>query len=1087
MTDRVTHLRFVDPYLSQPEEIALPDWDTIPTPIQRALEAQDQLDGQDDDVITYSPLADGPPDHYQIGVRHDNESANLLYRSLWGYQWPFPSNRRAEDNRSEPQRTRLARAFQDEVFSRVAFPILGNLSDVSRWEEARRVLYTTANPRHLCELGAMARIQYQRTHNLDFLRVGEKCLLDARRLTSEIRPDRQSLLRRIDIELSRINPILDQADEALRQEDMRYPYLMDGFTNAVTANLASLQRNHGIVDFIVAVPPSYIQQHPGNIRNTLIEYFRDRSRIELHPSPIHEGGAPTSNAVYQLLPVSVEEIRRSVGGPRTDTIDYVDPERSNRTVFRRNPLDPNTGIQMSYYRVGFRIPDFERALGNQRQKLFDVVLSRGPRTRTIEKGFVIQDFRNRTVREAVAADLHFHVDDYFIRVTMDESLAHSTVTNAREKRDRINRYYASINEHLEQFVEFCNKAYDEGQINGMVLAGDLVDQVAQGPTLEIQSYRDTNVRNLVHILHRFHGPIRLVPGNHDFHNAKHAESKHKRNFVPYNEDLRSLVAEHHDRYLFGPISPGSLEIASIMALIPNTCNPDEWIYYASREINNTSGNPFLYPNDDFMNHHFERISPFDTHSFSLGNGHRLFFWNTENENFNFLQYVRGELPSGSIWNLIRPTLLYVVNQEVNGKGPQPENFVALISELETQSNIARGTAEGENQAEDISLFQHYPAYSRNDGPDRAANADALRGPVADALRLAAWFYRFPSGRPILRTVISSHLHHYGEFVSRIHFRNQDDERNCRRRLELIFAQRNPATIYQDIREVIEDFHIDEDMEIHYVDEPGSNGFPGPIVTQNNQHPQEIEKRWDTLFVNITSEGIPSEDQTGFAVMSFSPEEIDIVPWLQRTGPHANPIIRPASEMEAYRRDLWQEVHDFDPDRRIPPFVARTAPTAMHDQNTGSRPHDILAFLPFLCRNDRFCLNVATGYRSSFRSPNDGFDLGLELLLPLSRNPAHHPNHLEFGAAVFFRTREQYLQSDRVPDARVFLGVQDRAFHGRLGVESIFDSPRGFIELLVPAVIPTIRCGISAGINPADTGTWDIQGSCAAHLTILSHN
>lgn len=1039
----ITHPRIEDP-------ISVPlNWDSFPAPLQQELDA---LDTNDDGTLTYTPARGGGPAGSSFEVQHSDDTAGRLSQLLWSMGESYPSNNRRADGATLVDRTRVLRSVQNDLYDHLVLPVLGGESDRSdpaRWIDALRLLEESADAVHLYRVAQLALSQYETTRNIEFLRIAETALLSARRFGAMTRAGRTEVLPLVDRSLRAINPVLDRVDQEAFARNLQFPYLLTTIGSPITADLSTLQSEDGLVYFGVAVPSAFAEENQADLNGALTRYFNETSPVTIRTSTFRD---QTGTTDFSLTAVAVEP---DAPGPTDDRIDpqssfHINQGRLNRRVFG--------GQEMVYFRVGFRLPDAAEALGGRSIRRFDVRLTRGEDTRRIDGGFVLQNMIGRPSRDLFAADIHVNERDYEVVRVMTESLIRSASQpgadpSLRDRAEEVERFYESMNEQVTAAVDAWNEAYRRGEIDRVFLNGDLADFTNIAVTLEHQSYRGTNVRRFREIIGRLEPPLYVVSGNHDHHGQPFPLSLHIRNFINA-EGLRDLYADHFDRYRF----TGTLYFEGLKALLPETSSGDGWISDVFREL--YADDPFSPPNDAFLDHHLREIGIYETYGVSLGNGFRVFAWPTETEHFNYGRYLLEEVHEPVGLNALRAIPQYVVGQHVNGKGPRPENFVAFLRELETAQ--ARGQR--------LILMGHYPPFFQGEGPDQTPDSqDTLRGNAALGLRLASWYYRNDAGERILAASLGGHVHHYAETDFFLHF-DIDEERNrFRAALGEILSRRDPATIFQDIHELRDSWGLDGRTEVRRVQQPGSDGFPGPIMRSCNENSCSYYRARGTLFVNLPTLGVPSADQAGYIVITSHPDgEIDVAPRFIRLNPRGSLVDVPGNNLESFRRQRWEEARDWDTRRPISPFTPRTTPTTVTTSGPhrpGERPR--WDFLPIVYQypRNKLALTFDAGFAWDMRSGETGFSLGGQLLIPTSRNSNlifGGPNYIALGAEYSWLTDDLNLRGG------LDLGILTPYFT----VNSVtHGDPILGGELLLHSIFP--HAGISAFGGSTIHGDWNI--------------
>ncbi len=1009
MTTPVRRLSISHPDLPQAVEIDLP-WDSFPEGQKDVLDA---LDANDDGVLTYAPQLGGSA---SAEVQHANGTADRLSRVLWGLGWIYPHNQRNRDRGTEDDRWRNVQTFQNRLFDRVVQPLLGDGRDPARWRLAARILSESGDFTRLHRLAIEARGQYERTSNVAFLRQAEEMFLEAKRLAVRVRAGRLHFYPRIQAELAEINPVLDRTDREQFQTAAGQPYLMATIGSPITADLATLQQENGYVTFGVAVPRSFVQAHPQDLNGDILRHFNEQSPASLRASPFQDSEG-TRN--FRLTAVHAE---RDQPGSADDPIGaassfHLDHGRLGRTAFSEQG-------EMIFYRVRFRLQDRTEAsslMADRPIRRFDITLGNesgnetnpANRFRRISGGFVLQNMAGRTSHDVFASDVHVHERDYEIVRVMADSLRSlaaryesdhiqpDQIPTLRSQAQEVERFYESVNEQVEAAVAVWNEAYRNGEIHRVFLAGDLADFVNIAVTLEHRNYRSTNIRRLREVLGRLEAPLFVVSGNHDHHGQGFPLSLHVRNFINAGS-LRDLYATHYDGHRF----PNSiLYVEGVKGLLPDTSSHEGWFTDAVREL--SADDPFGPPNDAFLDHHMRELGIYETYGVGLGNGFRVFAWPTESEHFNYARHLLSEIHDPVTPAVISGISEYIGRQHVNGKGPRPENFVAFLREMEF--------ARSQNQR--LILMGHYPAFYAGEGPDQTPDSvDTLRGDAAWAVRMASWYYRRPNGETVMPLSVAGHVHHYGESDFVFHFAN-GEENQFRTALGSILQRKNAASIYDELHHLRHEWDLDNRIEIRRVQDPGSNGLPGPILSDLNQDSSAYCRRRGTAYLNLPSLGIPSEEGGGYVVVStHSNGRIDVAPKMIRVGTDARIVQGDGSHLEAFRRQRWQEARDWDPARSLAPFQAHISPTAVTTTGPGvpgSQPHWDLLPLVYQYPRSKISLGANAALGVNLRDGRFDWTVGGTLLFPLSHD-IHSvlggPNYLTLGAGYWNATRDLRLQA-----------------------------------------------------------------------------
>ncbi|HSA58251.1 MAG TPA: hypothetical protein VLJ37_01025 [bacterium] len=1001
MSTPVRRLSISHPDLDHPVDVPLP-WDNLPAAYQSIL---DDLDANDDGEVSYSPIEGGATAVLPVEAHHADGSAARLQQVLWGVARTYPANSRDGDRVTLTDRTRQIQTLQDQVFDNVVLPLLGDRRNIGRWRAALRLLSETGDYRHLYRLGVMARSQT--ANQTDFLRLSESLLLAAKRIAAPVRAARTQDFQGIVNELSEVQAALDAADRADFQRDARSPYLLAAPGSPISANLADLERENGTVTFAVAVPQAFIDAHPTDLDRAIADSLNTDGGVFARRSVFQD---QNDGVERRLTAVSVE---RDAPGSADDPIGatssfHLDHGRLGRTVFRGRP--------MTYFRVNFRLENPPEALGGRPIRKFDLVIRRGETTRTVPGSFVLQNMANTTSRDVFASDLHINERDYeIVRVMRSSllSLANRYETDGilpdqvpilRSQAEEVERFYESVNERIEAAVDQWNEDYRAGRIHRVFLAGDLVDFVNIAGTLERQGYRGTNLRRFQEILGRLEAPMLVVSGNHDHHGYRFPLSLHRRNFINAG-GLQNLYEMHYDTHRF----PNSvLYFEGVKGLLPSSSSGDGWISDVIREL--SADNPFGPVNDDFLDHHMRELGTYETYGTGLGNGFRVFAWPTETEHFNYARYLLEEVHDPVAPGVIDGIAQYVGRQHVNGKGPRPETFIAFLRELEA----ARSSGQR------LILMGHYPPFFAGEGPDQTPDAaDSLRGDAAWAVRLASWYYRRPNGEAVMPLAVSGHVHHYGESDFRFHFSDAAEEARFRTGLGNILQRKNAGSIFDDLHQLRHDWDLDNRIEIRRVQDPGSDGLPGPIMRDFNANSSSYCRQRGTAFVNLPSVGVPSEDGSGYLVLTTNPGgSVETQLKFYRMAHDGRPVRALGRDLEGFRRGRWNEDRAWDASRTMPAFAAHTQPTAVTTSGPGvpgSQPH--WDFFPIVYQYPRgkIALTLDGGLEWDARSGRVSGMIGGQLLFPTT-----HHIHTVIGGPNYFAMGAEY--SGLSNDLRVRIGL-----------------------------------------------------------------
>ncbi len=1065
----VRKLTVTDPHLKEAAMILI-DWDSFPKSLQDQL---DRLDTNDDGILTYSPVRGSKG----IEVCHGNGTAEQLQRILWGYAWADPFNDREIDRRTLPYRLKTTQKLQDAVYQKIVVPILnGDRGNPNCWRHAGRILAETADDRHLDRLAhGLAKFvtsrEERKPRDLEFLGVAEEFLLEAKRFAARVPDSRLDFLKKVDQQLGEINPLLDEIDRQAFDSALLHPYLMASMGSPITADLESLRKGEFFY-FGAAVPAEFVRQHPNDFEEAVIRFFNEESPLLLRRSSFQDRPGTRD---YPLTAVWVEcdQPHSADDQNGSQTSFHIDQERMNRTVFK--------GREVLYIRVAFGLPQAAEAIGSRPIQKFD--LRQGDRS--IPGGFVLQNMKGRlSTRSIFASDLHVSERDYEIAAVMVESLEE----NQRQRRVEgeapralpvegatqaplIDRFYESTNEQVEAAIDLWNEDYRRGEIDRVCLAGDLADFVNQGLTLEHGSYRSTNIRRLKQILSRLEAPLYTVSGNHDHHGYPFPLSVHRRNF-PSAPLLRDLYKDHYDSHRIPFLSVYYWE--GIKALLPSS----------SSNFFGTAGDVlgeilakehFASTNDDFLDHYLREIGTYETFGIGLGNKFRVFGWPTESEHFNYVRFLTDEIHEPVGLAVLKSMKQYILDQHVMGKGPRPETFVAFLRELETAK------AEGQQ----LILMGHYPAFFPEQGPEQTPDAvDSLRGDPNWGVRLASWYYRTKEGQSVLAAAIGGHVHHYGEFDFLFHFADADEEKRFRTELGSVLDKKDPATIFDDLHYFRRRWNLENRIEIHRIFEPGSNGYPGPCLRPPTGKPNdECLLRGGTLFLDLPALGIPSEDQSGYLIVTTHPNgQLEIASRLLRVGPQGNKIVAAGEQLEPFRKERWEETRAWDRTRILNPFQPRSKETEIDPVQAGTPEGDPRwDFFPLVYQypKRKIGLTLDIGWSHDFKNEDAGLLAGGQLLFPLSDNT----NGL-VGGPNYLALRGEY--STLSDDLNLGLGIDLGVLTPTLTLNSVTGGdPRLGGELILHGLLP-LPPAVSIWGDSTFDGDWGMGFNIRFSLPSLTY-
>jgi len=112
--------------------------------------------------------------------------------------------------------------------------------------------------------------------------------------------------------------------------------------------------------------------------------------------------------------------------------------------------------------------------------------------------------KHRRLALAFASDLHI--------AAMWDTVAAAVERHAADLVERLNH----PSRMLERFVQQANGMAARGELDLVVLGGDLVDHVRRDDESPRAGFEDTNAAALAAILSRLDAPVFAIPGNHDF-------------------------------------------------------------------------------------------------------------------------------------------------------------------------------------------------------------------------------------------------------------------------------------------------------------------------------------------------------------------------------------------------------------------------------------------------------------------------------------------------------------------------------------------------------------------------------------------
>lgn len=854
--------------------VNLPNKAIIPAQLRERL---DILEARHPDKNLYVSVDRVPNPHANIDVKKSDPGfayASRLFSTIEGN----PFNNRKLDAQTHKQRVAEMQRFQTDFFVRAVLPLLKitalkplsatellpqpakpHLVIPSPWphldlpfplpsipalpplhheriEAARRILELTANFRHLFALSqffydqAMAPGMTE-AENEQFLLAAEDFAFLALRFASRTWEGQQNFVEAINNHLWKVQAPLQVIHEKRHQEQIAKPYILASIGTPITATVGQLQGMGNAVFFSVALPASWVEDWDKNGINhdaALLDYFNQKAQLFLRPAVFMD---QESEATYAMRAVVVHRDRP---GPDDDFYGGVfsqhgNQARLNRTLFYNEPR--------VFYNVGFVLADPALAVGllqNREIKKFDILCKQGGQTvRSVNGGFVVQKDNVSEITDWYLGDPHVKRDDWLNIRTMALGMLAEAEKDSLEQLpaekqralEEINRFYSSINDRLVGYLELAEQAYRDGRKHRDYLLGDITDYMNVALTLQKQGYYLTNARLFVWMIERYEGILYTISGNHDHHGRKYPDGLSPRNFF-IGRYLRPYL-KYADALRFPDTGGDNTDGLKSLFTRATTDGDDDMDF--SEFMGTLIGelyakNEFEAHNDDFLAPFIQNVGQLETFSLQLGNGFRIFMWPTENEDFNYLLFLLKHAPRPRRKAVAHGIDLYLNKQHASGKGPRPENMVAMIREAE----------KAWKNKEWLILAGHFPPFFKGDGPNGLPDTeDALQLPSALVVRLVQWYYRGSDGRPTLRLSMAGHTHEYSETVFDIYFENVGKKSQFRSQLGNILREANPKTIVSELWNLSHEWDLPHRMNIKRVTEPGNNGFPGPLVQAAN--------------------------------------------------------------------------------------------------------------------------------------------------------------------------------------------------------------------------------------------------------------
>lgn len=831
------------------------NWALLPKPTQRAF---DRLDRDDSGTLVYSP--ESTPGALSELTDADGSAAEFR-RHFWAFG-DNPYQNAALNHQTRAARHAAVWQLQDQVYDHI---ILGNGSgrsaliadpeNIGQWHEAGRLLELLADSRHLYALAGEAWGYWQARHDEKFLRVAEHFLLEAERFEAAFPDQPRGLVGKIKSLKTHVAHELDRIDREQFARWIQEPYLMPAFEAPVTVNLQAGQEGARVM-IRVAIPQDMTETR-------FAEFFKTHPLIA-RPAMLAADQPAGEEYVLEFETVLLEQ-------EGVKNLDY------NSVIFEPNINDVHFGGKRHYFQAVFKMPAAQAALGDRAVRKFDLVL-RGPghELREMPGTLVLQNLAGKTTRLLFASDIHINERDYETARVMIESLRDTGDPLRREVQkqryvERVERFYSSFNENVEALVEEANARYRRGDCHRVVITGDLADFINVAFTLKDQGYRGTNVRRLFHILSKLEAPLAMKPGNHDPHIAPYARAEHKQGFSD-DPELYGLYGDHYDRTILPASGQLMSKVYSLLSLLTRRCSiEDMGLAECAIEVGKElfAGDPFEHSEEEGMGPYFRWLGTNDADMTYLGNGQYLFQWKTNEEHFNQQRWVFEELEEPVGPNLFAGAGTYLNRQYVNGKGPRYETAVYFIRQ------VARLRERGETMI----LAQHYPNFHKGvSASDQTRDAaDALRGEPNWLIRLAAYYFKHPDGRPVIDTIVAGHVHKWGEYDFKFNFDNPEEAVRFHADLRRIFeaAARGEVSgeeLYEMVHEELwHRYHLDKRIETRMIVGTGPTD-PGAIVSEYNSDSKRYGRTRGTLYVNQAAVGpAGGSSPPGYLMMEIKPD------------------------------------------------------------------------------------------------------------------------------------------------------------------------------------------------------------------------
>lgn len=935
-------------------------WDHLPDSMRQTLE---NLDTNHDGTLTYSPsLSQQQSGTYEI--RNDDRSAATLSRLFWAYSGGHPHNNRIRDRETQATResdmNRLHQSMRS-VVETLAFDTTRS-HDPERWpeqwNEAQRLWELTANSSGLLSLGQSVFDEARARRDQNDLYQAEQLFLSAFEFASQIPAHYDSLgplgydqngtptvWGPIDRALQEINPLLDEIEQREFTSDIQHPYLMSSLGSPVTAEVDDVANGFSI-PFSVAVPTSVIAHLNEHERDTFLRnYFNNvaQVRVQDFPSPT----APT----HRLIVDKIEwDQPTSLDDPTSETFSpHVTQRTLNENLFHQ---------EMTYFRVSFTFEHPDQALtalGSRGTRKLDVILNRPEnrnnirRHRVIEGGFVLQNTLTRPTKTAFVSDPHVSERDSRIlsetlRHLSEDLLAHP---DNRQRAEEIDRLYQSATERVLAAVELWNDAYRRGELDRVMMTGDLVDFVNVAETLQRQGYRSSNVRRLVSVLSHIHAPTYVVSGNHDHHAFPYPISVECRS-LRRAESLCDLYEDHYDRFHFA----APLLLNGITALLPSYFNLDiEAPIRVATQAYRT--NPYANQDDTTLDHHLQHVGIYQNYGLRLGRT-MIFMGEAGAEDFSFLHYLSMRTSPPRRTAVQEATDTYINGRLVNARSLLQQEFTALIREV----------LAARSRGDFVIPALHYPMMASGHGPDGTPhNADTLRDEASRAFRLLTWHCRHPNGDPVIPMFIAGHTHTYEETDFELYFSTPQEEAEVHAEVESILThinEQNMDHIYRDLDAVWTAHSISSHMRIRSTTKPGSEGIP-TLLAQEFQNASRRPQR--TLSVNLPALGPESiYSGNGYMVLTSTPEgHLSYEMRLVYTRPDGLVTEFEGSQRNDYLANQENDIHNWDPNFSFvkTTILTQPSPIQQEDNYPVSSPSRLLEFFPTICSYTQgdVCLNT----------------------------------------------------------------------------------------------------------------------------------